>query len=67
MKLLDCRDVLPDCDMIFTGADDDEVIGDAARHAARSHGLDTGAAGRCARQASSASLQGTPLMCRHRS
>ena len=44
MKLLDCRDVLPDCAMIFTGADDDEVIGHAARHAARSHGLDTGAA-----------------------
>lgn len=40
MKLLDCRDVLPDCDMIFTGLDDDEVLGHAARHAARSHGYD---------------------------
>ncbi len=40
MKLLDCRDVLPDCDMIFTGLDDDEVLGHATRHAARSHGYD---------------------------
>lgn len=40
MKLLDCREVLPDCDLIFTGLDDDEVIGHAARHAMRSHGCD---------------------------
>ena len=42
MKLLDCRGVVPDCDMIFTGADDDEVIRYAAAHAVRSHGFDTG-------------------------
>lgn len=40
MKLLDCRDVLPDCDMIFTGIDDDEVIGYVTNHLRRSHGVE---------------------------
>jgi predicted small metal-binding protein len=37
MRMLDCRDVVSDCDMVYTGLDDDEVVRFAAAHLRRSH------------------------------
>jgi predicted small metal-binding protein len=37
MKMVDCQELLGDCDLIFTGADDDEVARYARAHAIRSH------------------------------
>ncbi len=37
MRMLDCRDVVSDCDMVYTGHDDDEVLRIATAHLRRSH------------------------------
>lgn len=39
MKRFACGDVVPGCDATFVCADDDEVLVQVARHAARDHGM----------------------------
>ena len=39
MKRFACGDVVPGCDATFVCSDDDEVLAEVARHAARDHGL----------------------------
>lgn len=41
MKMLDCHQLLMDCDVIFTGVDDDEVVRCARTHIVRSHDVST--------------------------
>lgn len=40
-RTLSCRDVGVDCDVIFTGDTDDNVMEQAREHAARVHGVST--------------------------
>jgi len=39
MKQLTCRDVGVDCDIVFTGETDDEIMQKARAHAAAAHNL----------------------------
>ncbi len=39
MKKLTCKDVGVDCDVVFEAATDDEVMQQAAEHAAKEHNL----------------------------
>jgi predicted small metal-binding protein len=39
VKRFACGDVVPGCDATFVCSDDDEVLAEVARHAAREHGL----------------------------
>ncbi len=39
MKRFCCRDVIPGCDHVFTGVDDDSVLDQVIAHAAADHGL----------------------------
>ncbi len=39
MKRFACRDVIPGCDRVFTGADDQSVLDQVIAHAAADHGL----------------------------
>jgi len=38
-KTLTCRDIGMECDMVFEGETDDEIMEKAKKHAADSHGL----------------------------
>ena len=39
MKRFACQDVIPGCDQVFTGADDQSVLDQVMAHAAMDHGL----------------------------
>lgn len=39
MKQFACGNVVPGCDGVVTGENDDEVLAAAARHAAEAHGM----------------------------
>lgn len=39
MRKFACAQVVPGCDGVVTGADDDEVLAAAAEHAASAHGM----------------------------
>ena len=39
MKRFACQDVIPGCDQVFTGADDQSVLDQVIAHAAMDHGL----------------------------
>lgn len=39
-KVLSCRDVGMDCDFVAHGANEQEVLGKAAEHARKDHGMD---------------------------
>ncbi|CAN5410734.1 hypothetical protein BH10ACT1_BH10ACT1_18880 [soil metagenome] len=39
MKQFACGDVVPGCGERFTGASDDEILGQVAAHAAADHGM----------------------------
>ncbi|WP_017936259.1 DUF1059 domain-containing protein [Nocardioides sp. Iso805N] len=41
MKQFACGDVVPDCDVAFAGATDDDILAAVAVHATRDHGLVT--------------------------
>jgi predicted small metal-binding protein len=40
MKQFSCGDVVPGCQAVFTGASEDEVLGQVATHAAADHGME---------------------------
>ena len=40
MKTLDCGDIMPGCPATFTGESEDEVLTQAGKHAAETHGLE---------------------------
>ena len=39
-KILNCRDVGPDCDASFTGETEEEIMAQAVEHAKTDHGFD---------------------------
>ena len=39
-KTLNCRDVMPGCDRVIEGRDENEVMTRAAEHARNDHGVD---------------------------
>lgn len=39
MKYFNCADVVAGCDKVFRGLDDDGIVGRAAEHVAKDHGL----------------------------
>ena len=41
MKTFSCGAVVPSCNAVFTGADDDAILTQVAEHATRDHGLET--------------------------
>lgn len=40
MKQFRCADVIPDCDRVFHGTDEDDILAQVADHAAADHGMD---------------------------
>ncbi len=40
MKTFACGDVIPDCDVVVRGPDDDDVLRQVAEHARAVHGID---------------------------
>lgn len=39
MKQFSCGDVVPGCDAVFSGVDNDTILGEVATHARADHGL----------------------------
>ncbi|GAC1435619.1 MAG: hypothetical protein NVSMB51_05440 [Solirubrobacteraceae bacterium] len=40
MKRFACASVVPDCDAVFQGADESEILSQVSTHACAAHGMD---------------------------